>query len=293
MSAPSTPDDDRDTSSDDHDPASSADHTPESRPAPSSSTPSPDPPDGRLSRALETTRRSLPLAVLPFLASVLAPAKVATVRSSTTDAGVTFSFPSGLPTLWSFVQANGITLSGPGGLALATWLPLAAVGLLVSAVLEAAFVGGVSNRVDGEDAALAANARRYGPRMVGVNLVRFAVVLVALPFALLGPLVLLPIIVLGYLTYGLPFVLVVEDVGVGAALSRSVSDAVASGAYARFGVAYLLGMLVPSFVLTVVVYGSGLIGVVLGAALVAVPAVFVVAYGVLVFRALASSDRAS
>ncbi|GGL44693.1 hypothetical protein GCM10009037_30130 [Halarchaeum grantii] len=223
---------------------------------------------------------------------MLAPAKVATVLSSTMDAGVTFSFPSGLPTLWSFVQANGITLSGPGGLALATWLPLAAVGLLVSAVLEAAFVGGISNRVDGEDASLAANARRYGPRMVGVNLVRFAVVLVALPFALLGPLVLLPVLVLGYLTYGLPFVLVVEDVGVGAALSRSVSDAVAGGAYARFGVAYLLAMLVPSFVLTVVVYGSGLLGVVLGAALVAVPAVFVVAYGVLVFRALASPNGA-
>jgi len=263
---------------------------PQSNSGPADSSPRPE---STFAQATETTLQSLPLAVVPLLASLLSPAKIATVLSKPIDGGVSFPVPSGLPTLWSFVQANGLTVSGSGGAGLSpfVWLPLFAVGLLIASALEAGFVGAVANRLDGESADFLTNVTRYGRRMIGVNLVRFAVVLLALPFIVFGPLAILVVVGLEYLVYGLPFVVVVERVGVVEGLSQTTSYALsASPEYVGFGVAYLIVGAVTSFVLTGFVYGTGIVGILVGSVLVAVPAVFVVAYGLLVFRALAAGE---
>ena len=64
-----------------------------------------------------------------------------------------------------------------------------------------------------------------------MNLVRVAVVLAALPFLVFPPLAILVVLALGYLTYGLPFVVVTRDAGVLPALERTVGYATDGGAY--------------------------------------------------------------
>jgi hypothetical protein len=91
-------------------------------------------------------------------------------------------------------------------------------------------------------------------------------------------------IVLSYVLYGLPFAVVVHDAGVTDALEATVERVETGGEYARFGVAHLLVGAAASLVLSALVRNAGVVGITLGTAAVAVPAVVVAAYGLLVFR---------
>ena len=246
-------------------------------------------------RAVAVTKRSTALAFVPFAASLLSLSKIRQALA-TNGGGITFPFPTGLPTLWTYVSLPGVVGTGPGAGpgSLALFLPLFLVGLLVTAALEAGMLGALDGRIDGTERGFAGGVQQFTLRMVGVNLVRAAVVLVALPFVVLGPLIVfgfLLVVVLSYLTYGLPFVVVTQDASLGDALGRTVDLATDGGAYARFGFAHLLAGAAASLALSVLVRNGGIPGIVLGAAVVAVPAVFVAAYGLFVFRELGVPNR--
>jgi hypothetical protein len=246
----------------------------------------------RFDRAAALSRRSLTLAVVPFVASLVSLSKLRQALSAG-GGGITFPFPSGLPTLWTYVSLPGV--AGPGVATAATpaallaVVPLFLVGLLVTSALEAGFLGALDGRIGDGERGFGASVAHFGLRMVGVNLVRTAVVLAALPFVVVPPLIviaLVAVIVLGYLTYGLPFVVVTQEVGVVTALGRTVDHATGSGGYARFGFAHLLAGAVASVPLSILARNGGIPGILVGAAIVAVPAVFVAAYGLFVFRDL-------
>lgn len=249
----------------------------------------------RYDRAVAVTRRSTALALVPFAASLLSLSKVRQALAAN-GGGIAFPFPTGLPTLWTYVSLPGVvgtgSSAGPGSLAL--FLPLFLVGLLVTAALEAGLLGALDGQIDGTDRGFVGGVEQFTLRIVGVNLVRAAVVLVALPFVVLGPLVVvgfLLVVVLSYLIYGLPFVVVTQNVGLGDALGRTVGLATDGGGYARFGFVHLLAGALASLVLSVVVRNGGIPAILLGAAVVAFPAVFVAAYGLFVFRDLGDGGR--
>ena len=248
----------------------------------------------RHDRAAPVTRRSVPLAAVPFVASLVSISNVQRALGAG-GGGVTFPFPAGLPTLWTYVSLPGVsaggigTVTGPGALVAA--LPLFLVGLVVTSALEAGFLGVLDGRIGPGDASFAKSIERFTLRIVGVNLVRVAVVLAALPFLVFPPLAILVVLALGYLTYGLPFVVVTRDAGVLPALERTVGHATDGGAYATFGFAHLFAGAVASFFLSGLARNGGLPGILFGAAVVAVPAVFVAAYGVLVFRDLGGRNE--
>jgi len=246
----------------------------------------------RFERAAAIAQRSLALAVVPFVASLASVSKVEQALSAG-GGGVTFPFPSGLPTLWTYVSLPGVTgpgvATGANPAALLTVLPLFVVGFLVISALEAGFLGALDGRTGDDGRGFVAGVAQFGLRLAGVNLVRLAVVLAALPFVVVPPLILFAlviVVVLGYLTYGLPFVVVTQDMGVVAALERTVGHATDGGSYAAFGFGHLVAGAVASLGLSVLARNGGLPGIVVGAAVVAVPAVFVAAYGVVLFRDL-------
>jgi len=244
----------------------------------------------RFDRAVALTRRSVPLAAVPFVASLVSLSKVQQALSAG-GGGVTFPFPSGLPTLWTYVSLPGV--AGPGvataasPAALLAVVPLFFAGLLVTSALEAGFLGALDGRIGDGGRGFGTSVAQFGLRMVGVNLVRTAVVLVALPFVVVPPLIviaLVAVIVLGYLTYGLPFVVVTHDAGVLTALGRTVDHATDGGSYASFGFIHLVAGAVASIGLSILARNGGIPGILVGAAVVAVPAVFVASYGLFVFR---------
>ena len=72
-------------------------------------------------------------------------------------------------------------------------------------------------------------------------------------------------LVLSYLFYATPYLLVVADAPVGEALGRSYEWALAGGPYFAYGVAYLLFVAAVSAAGTVVVVNLGAVGILLGA----------------------------
>lgn len=242
----------------------------------------------RSDRAVELTLDSLPLAVVPALATFLSFSDVTRALASR-GSGVTFSFPTGLPTLWTYVSlpsgvAGGSDIGGP--LSLVVFVPAFLLGLLVTSALEAGFLAAIYGRIDGVRLSFAVGVRRFTFRLVGVNLIRAAVVLAAIPFLIVLPLALAVVLVLSYLLYGLPFLVVVSDTDVRTAIESSVEHAKRGGDYASFGVAHLLVGALASTGLTSIARNIGLPGILLGTAIVAVPALFVATYGLLVFRDL-------
>ena len=239
-------------------------------------------------RAIEVTLDSLPLATVPVAATVLSLSNVERTLSAGSGGGVTFPFPSGLPTLWAYVsEPNGpIGIGGVRGGSLLPFVPLLVVGLLFTSALEAGFLGSLARRLDGAPVSFRAGVRRFTLRLVGVNLLRSVIVFAALPLLFLPPLALVVVVVLSYLVYGLPFEVVVRDAGVVDALESTVAHALDGGDYAAFGLVHLVIGAAASLALASFVRNTGVLGILVGALLVAVPAVFVATYGLLVFREL-------
>lgn len=240
-------------------------------------------------RAIDLTTRSLDLAVVPILASLLSTDKIARVLAAGRGGGATFPFPSGLPTLWTYVsvpsgEGTGGAITGP--LSVVEFLPLFVFGLVVTSALEAGFLGVLWRRLNDEPGSFLDSARRFTLRILGVNLLRFAIVLLAAVLIAVPPLAIVLVIGLSYFVYGLPFEIVVTDSEIGTALGSTIEHAARGGGYATFGVLHLVIGGAASFVLTGVVRNAGLPGIVLGTLVVAGPAIFVACYGLLVFEDL-------
>lgn len=252
-------------------------------------------------RARAVTRRSLVLAVVPVLASLLSLSNVRRAMAADAGTGVTFPLPAGLPTVWTYTSLPGIGRAGavvhtPGS-DVVSGVGLVLVWLLTTAVLEAGFVGALWSRLDGGPLAFGAGVRRFTVRMIGAEVVRFGAIVAAIPLFLTfsaGGILLGFVVaaVLSYLVYGLPFVIVARDLRVVPALRESARLATDGGRYARFAVAHVLYGAGGSLIVTTAVRNGGLPGILLGAALVAVPAVFVSAYGLVVFDDICSTRPA-
>ncbi|MFB6125009.1 MAG: hypothetical protein ABEJ59_03530 [Halanaeroarchaeum sp.] len=242
-------------------------------------------PSTHLQAAIERTERHLPLAIVPFLASLLSLSKVAALAAPQGGGGVSFPLPTGLPTLWTFVNARGRRRDlRPGhdrhGDALGA--PVRG-GLPADERARGGFLGALDPSTD---RSFADAVVHYLLPIVGANLLSLLAFVLALPFVVFPPLAVVVIIVVGYALYGMPFVIVVRDVGVWDAVRASGGYALAGGEYLSYAAGYLLVGTVGSFVLTWLVYNTGIVGIVVGAALVAVPALFLTAFGVGVFRGL-------
>jgi hypothetical protein len=246
----------------------------------------------RFDHAVEVTVDSVALAIVPIVATLLSGSEIARILSAGPGGGIAFPFPTGLPTLWTYVSVPGVAAIGSGGgpLTITAFVPLYVLGLVITAVLEAGFLGSLSQRLDGEAGGFVESVERFTLRMVGVNLLRTALVLAIVPFLVFPPLALVVVLGLTYLVYGLPFEIVVRDVAFMTALEAAVSRAFDGGLYATFGLAHLIAGAVGSAVLTVVVRTGGLPGILIATLVIAVPAVFVAVYGLLVFGDLAANE---
>lgn len=190
-------------------------------------------------QAWPAVRSDALLLALPLVGTVLQFENAVRVLRAGAGGGVSFAFPTGFATLWTFVN-----VPSPEGVVVR---PIAfAFGLIAQAALTAVYVPRAVERVrpGRGEARVVPALSRYFPPLFGLALalagVGVALVLVGLA---LGPLVLLAIplvLAIGYALYAAPFLVVVEDRGAVDAVSRSVALATDGGAYASYAVQYLL-----------------------------------------------------
>lgn len=249
---------------------SSSDPTPPDAPA---SPTAPSPPDDsrpfvdRLEEGWERALDHLSLAAVPLVSSLLAVDNVRRVVEFRDGVhfGVAFALPSALPDLWSFVSLPN---QGPG-VHVSPTLWLLPVLIPVQAALVAGLLGSVHEARRTGEYDFPANARRhFVPVLLYVALVHvlgfaaFPVVAAAPP--LVVPLV-LAVLVLSYLFYATPYLLVVAEPELGAALARSYEWATSGGPYLSYGAGYLLFAAAVSVVGTALVVNLGALGVLVGA----------------------------
>ncbi|RKD93800.1 hypothetical protein [Halopiger aswanensis] len=220
---------------------------------------------------------SLPSPLLELWSLVDPPDPASTGSSTTTgwDTGAPFegsggAAPVGGPTttgpeitIETPVESIVLPVDAVGSAEIA-WLGIALLAYgAIGAAVAAAYLGGIDRRLRDEPAVLLACVVDYAPRLFAYYLVVFAAFLALLPIALIAPaLVILAIplvLVLGYLFYAAPFLLVVADAGVLEAFRRSYAFAMAGGAYFRFAVGHVVAAAIVSLVLSILLNG-GVVG---------------------------------
>lgn len=210
-------------------------------------------------------------ALVPLLLATLNGTKIRQVLTSPHDFHVGFSFGVPLPVTdtWAFVSApsTGVNVVGPGPFEVG----LFAVGLILQGVVLAGYLGGLTRQLRGEPARLGDAFSTYFVRFLGFTVVLLVLFLPPVLFTLaarsLAPLVLLWMLVFfvgGYLLYAAPYLVVLHDISLREALSKSVSLALDGGAYFRYAMGYAVTVLVLSIPATLVVTNVPLLGILLG-----------------------------
>lgn len=242
----------------------------------------------RIDATVSGVQDNLDLALVPVVATLLSISEVLRALGTNASGGFTFPFPAGLPTLWTYVSIPNTPVSGgtdPGQFV--AFLPIFLVGLLITAALEAGFLGTITSRLTGSGSSFFTNVEVYTLRILGVNLLRAAITFVVAPIFFVSPVIGLPVLLgLMYLLYGLSFVIVANDARFFDALEITIDYATDGGDYAVFAIAHLLIGAVVSFFFTAVVVNLGIGGLLVGTVVVAVPALFVATYGVFLFHDL-------
>jgi len=192
-----------------------------------------------LQSAWPRVRDDAVLLALPVLGTVLQFGNAVRVLNAGSGGGVTFAFPTGFATLWSFVNV-------PMGEGLVANPLLFAFGVAVQAVLTTVYVPRAVERARpgrGEADPVAALSRYFRP-LFGV----------AIAIALVGSLIVLAVVVatalvwvavpvvlfLGYALYAAPFLVVVENRRALDALEASYDRATDLGSYASYALQYVL-----------------------------------------------------
>lgn len=227
----------------------------------------------RFADAWRRTERLAPLAVVPLITSALSFEKVRRASSAggpgSFHAGVSFRFPTVVVDLWTFVSLPsaepGIHVTSP------LWLlPLA---LVVHSALAAGYLGSISEGLDGGGYDFVASVKRYALRLFAYNALVWTVGLAAFGLGVLtGPLVFLLIplyVLLNYLFFAAPYLIVARDISVVAALEESYTRAVAGGPYFEFAVRYFVAVLLLSIPVTLVAVNLGPAGILVAAAVTA------------------------
>ncbi len=144
---------------------------------------------------------------------------------------------------------------------------------VIAAAVTAGYLGGIDRRLRGERAAPLTCLAQFAPRMLLYYAVFFGAMFLALPILLIAPPLLLLaipfIILIGYLFYAVPFLLVVADEGVLESFRRSYGFALSGGPYLSFALWHVVVTGICSLVLSVLASGGG-VGVLI-ALLVVVP----------------------
>lgn len=227
------------------------------------------------------------LAAVPLLSSLLAVEKVQRVAGFRgMHSGFTLPTPTPVLDLWTFVSVPQTGVNGPSA------VPMVALPafLVVRGVLAAGYLGGIDDALADHPLALAGSVRAYALPMIGFQVLVAGAAAALVPMASLSAVVLVPLtlaLVAGsYLFYGTPYLVVTAEEGLVGALGHSYRLATSGGAYAGLFVSLLAGGAALSAVATSVVVNLGLVGVLVGAVLVAPLALVVNAVAVALFRDL-------
>ncbi len=231
----------------------------------------------RLSDAADQleSRRLWAYALVPFLLAALNVTKILDVLTDPSDfrVGISFALPVPITDPWSFVSTPTTGVEVAGGSNLFGAAVLAAI-LVLQGPLLAGYLGGLRHRLAGDDIGLVDALGRYWLRLLGFAVVLLAMNLPPALFVLVGaagdavPILaltwLLVLVGLGYLFYAAPYLVVLHDIGLLAALSRSVSLALWNETYLRYALAYLGTAIVLSIPATLIVTNVPILGIVLG-----------------------------
>jgi len=220
----------------------------------------------RLESGWELATDHLPLAVVPLVSSLTSVGDVERALAAPGwHAGIALGLPVAPPDLWSFVSLP----SREPGLHVSPTLPVLPLLVAMQAALVAGLLGSVHQLLSTGSYDFARNVRRYFVRVLGYELLVWAVGLAAVGIGAIAlPLAVLAIpgyFVLAYLFYAAPYLLVVEDLGVADALARSYGWASTGGPYLSYAVGYAVFTAIVSVVATVVAVNAGPFGVLVGA----------------------------
>ncbi len=219
-----------------------------------------------LSEAAERTDRTLPLAAVPLVVSLLAVDKLRRVAGfDGVNFGVSFGFPSAVTGGWTFLS---LPSGGPGMTVYPSNLPSFAVATaaatLVTAALGAGYLGSLRRAIAGKQRQFLADTRAYVAPLLLFQAASLAASLTFVGAALVSPallVVVVPVLVaLAYLFYATPYLVVTGDRSVVSALSASYGYATEGGEYASFFLRYLAATAVVSLPAVPLFTSLGLIG---------------------------------
>lgn len=257
------------------------------------------PSDSLPARTADRTARVWPLALVPFVVSLLNVARLQTLLANTDRVfSVTFGFPRPVSTLWSFVNARQ---SGVGAPATPAELPLFVASLVVSAVvtgvLAAGYLGSIDAAFDDEYDFLD-GVLEHGRPLVGFALLEAVAGVVGVGAGLLAGTAavvaaLLVLAALAYLFYTAPYLVVVADRRLVPALRRAASLATNDARVLGFFLGYLAVGAVISVPVSAVAFTAPP-GSVAVAALVAAPLALLLNVATLLFvRDLVADGQSS
>lgn len=233
----------------------------------------------RLVEGWRRGRAHLWLALVPLFTGLLAFEKIQRVVSFRgSHVSVRTTLPAGILDVWSFVGT-------PGGTTVGATLPTSATGLLVAVVLvvvraalSAGYFGSIADLVTGETVDFEANVGHYFLRFLTYEIAATVVTLLLFAplLAVVGAggrggaallLVAIPVVlVLSYLFYATPYVMVLRDTGLLDAAGVAYGLAVEGGAFFRYSAGFALVVLVASPLSSVVVVTLSSLGVLVGLA---------------------------
>lgn len=177
----------------------------------------------------------LPLAAVPLLTGLLGFDDLVGLAEGSAELSITFGMPTTRVDVWTFLDANAggtrdvVDVAYPGvggGMVPPTLVALAVVAYaVVAGLLTAGYFGSIHQGLRTGRFEFAANVRRYGARFVGFELLVLGVfaTLAATLFVstALVPVGLLAAVVAAYLLYPTLYLVVIDDVGLVAALAEA------------------------------------------------------------------------
>ncbi|AHG05230.1 hypothetical protein HALDL1_07650 [Halobacterium sp. DL1] len=245
-----------------------------------------------LARASRVAGRVSEYALVPLALTLFAFGKVAAaVDPSSVGVNVKLSFPADVATLWTVVDppAQGVAFRSP------TPLLFVPVFIAVEAAVVAGYLGGIRDAHRDRDPDFVAAVRDHWLSILGIRVVQF-LLFGGLALSLLaggaGVLLVLGVpllLVVGYLLWAAPYLVVLRDTDALTALAESASLAVEGGDYPAFSAGYAVAVAVASVVVSPLVTSAGIVGVLVGAALVAYPSLVGTAAATIVVDAAAAA----
>lgn len=224
-----------------------------------------------LNASLRTVDDLTPLVIVPALAALANVSELERVaRFHGGHVGVAFGIPFPIADLWTFVNTPtsgvvGVPFESTAPHHLAAVIVALVIGSAVAGVVSAGYLGSIHEYLVSSRYDFVANAKRYAVPLVGFYLSLLAIgggsVLFAAEIGASPGLLLLAIpltLLIGYLLYATPFLVVTEGLSLVPAARRSVSLATDGGVYVEYFLKYALTVAAISILTTPIVVMGGL-----------------------------------